>query len=307
MSRLCQCAASARAPPPPVPPEEPQPPPGPLDPLLSELSPLPLSALIERARALESKGVAREQLWAAVDSPSPREAVAQLVAKAEVDATRRELLAEEQRARQPAAEQRRTSPVPPPPEPVAELEPVAEPQPQPQPQEPEPEPEEVPAPAVAPLAAPVPEYFCSGCSFKGTLEVVTAHEITCRNAFFCDNKCGFSGNHDAVVAHERICPKRPSGGGRGRGGGGGPDPGSYGPPSPVPPTAAERGAFIPACEKAWSEMLPPEQAACATLGWSESSWEAADQAPMRKIWERMSAAQTAAAYLMGFNDTDFEQ
>ena len=55
----------------------------------------------------------------------------------------------------------------------------------------------------------------------------------------------------------------------------------------------------------FSQMNQAEHEAADTLGWSESSWEAGDQAPMEQLWSALSAAQLAAAGVMGFNESDF--
>ena len=60
------------------------------------------------------------------------------------------------------------------------------------------------------------------------------------------------------------------------------------------------------CEKNWADMNQRERAAITVLGWSDSSWEAGDQGPMRQAWNSLTSEQLAAARLLGFDELDFK-
>ena len=329
MSRLCRCAGTSRTA---VPAEEslpqarspgseaevaapPTPTPTPAvpaddsddDPALAELTRLPLSQLIDRG---QSAGAPKRELAAAIDSPSPRLAVARLVATVEL------------RAKEPAgpaigrasASARRAPPKAPPPEEIAAPLVAAAPDPEPTPgplPEPRFEPEPEPQPGAATLSlvvAPVARqrsgsggfaqvggvYQCSVCEFSGSLDGVVAHEQICPavnspeqqyspgHIWECSYNCGFKGDRAAVEAHELICP-----------------------PARSPEMTTPNATDAPACEKHWAQMNRAEQEAAGVLGWSESSWEDGDGAPMSQLWSAFSAEQLDAATLMGFDETDF--
>ena len=44
-----------------------------------------------------------------------------------------------------------------------------------------------------------------------------------------------------------------------------------------------------------------------TLGWSESSWQQSDSAPLSVGWESLTSRQQTAALLLGYEAADFER
>jgi hypothetical protein len=211
------------------------------------------------------------------------------------------------------ASARRAPPKAPPPEEIAAPPVAAAPDPEPTPgplPEPRCEPEPEPQPGAANLSlvvAPVARqrsgsggfaqvgggYQCSVCEFSGSLDGVVAHEQICpavnspEHIWECSYNCGFKGDRAAVEAHERICPPADDAAARS--------------PEMTTPNATD----APACEKHWAQMNRAEQEAAGVLGWSESSWEDGDGAPMSQLWSAFSAEQLDAATLMGFDETDF--
>ena len=60
-----------------------------------------------------------------------------------------------------------------------------------------------------------------------------------------------------------------------------------------------------ACDKHWAAMTEPEQRSITLLGWTAASWDAGDERPMQAIWDDFTAAQLAAAELVGFTSKNF--
>ncbi len=288
MQRLCQCSGSAsRAP---VVVEEEG-----VEEGEEELRRLPLSKLIDLAR---EAGAEKQELDAAIDSQSPRSAVAELVA-----------ISEEWEPSPGSARQMR-------PAVAAEAHSRFEPLPEPQPQE--------------QLVVPTGHSFCCdySCGFTAiSFEEVAAHErAECPRrpdaavasstvntsplpsislpggaavAYSCGNDCGFTAiSFEEVAEHERAeCPRRPDAAVAS----------STVNTSPLPSISLTPDEGVLGCEKNWADMNQQEREATIALGWSDSSWEAGDEVPMRKPWNVLSDEQVAAALLLGFDELDFDK
>ena len=60
-------------------------------------------------------------------------------------------------------------------------------------------------------------------------------------------------------------------------------------------------------QKLWAQMFPEEQEAIRLLGWTEPSWEAAEDGPLRSTWQELGQAKQLAAQSLGYQAEDFGQ